>query len=101
MTNNFPDEQAVYLAVKNVFKGPEARIRKRKKILEQIRERESAGMNTPLSEHSIETICDVTKILLEKGFFASILQAETQFLESCQLASAQNTNGSSQQVSSN
>lgn len=81
MIKNPPDDRLVYLALKNVFKGPDAKLRRPQKIRKQIQKhRKKAEVHALITEHSMENVCKAAKTLLENGIFASTLRAEIRFL---------------------
>lgn len=67
MTNNFPDERVVYLALKEFFKGADAQIRRAKKVREVVQKAQNnIDVRDLIQQHNIENVCNVTKTLLEQ-----------------------------------
>lgn len=80
MIKNPLDERLVYLALKNVFKGLDAQLRRPQKIRKQIQKhRTKSEVYALITEHSMENVCNAAKTLLENGIFASTLRAEIRF----------------------
>lgn len=87
---NSPDERIVYLALKNVFKGPDAQVRKAKKIRDLVLKRQHMlDVHELIKEHNIDNVCQVAKVLLEEGIFASTLKAKIRFPEVFEVSPAQ------------
>lgn len=91
MAKILPDERLVYLAFKNVFKGPEAQMRNDKPIKKKIRkhEKENEEIRALVQEHSVENIANVAKALLAGDIFASTLKAKIRFPEVFDVSPAQ------------
>ena len=99
MAQNSPDERLVYLALKNTFKGADALIRKPKKIRELIQKtRHNVDVRELIEQHSLDRVCDVAKLLLEKHIFESTLKAEARFPEVFEISPAQNAERSASEA---
>lgn len=62
---NPPDERVVYLALKNIFKGPSAEVRQPKAIRKLIgRSRHQEDVADLIKAHNIDTICNTARTLL-------------------------------------
>src|SRR4051812_21134924 len=84
MAKNPPDERLVYLALKNVFKGPDAGLRIAKKIRKLIQKHLDDGdaeVRALVAEHNIDNVCNTAKALLQDEIFASTLKAKIRFPE--------------------
>lgn len=87
---NPPDERVVYLALKNVFKGPEAGIRQSKAVHKLISKHKAhAEVVDLIREHDFETVCTVARTLLTEQIFESTLKAKLRFPEIFDVSSAQ------------
>lgn len=87
---NPPDERLVYLALKNVFRGADAQLRKSKKIRELILKRQSSiDVRDLIDAHNIDNVCNVAKSLLEQQLFESTLKAKIRFPEVFEVSPAQ------------
>lgn len=86
-----PDERTVYLAFKNVFKGPEAQPQTDKSIRRKIRKHGDQGdeVRALIQEHSVKSIGGVVKALLSNDIFASTLNAKIRFPELFDVSPAQ------------
>ncbi|RDL30367.1 Uncharacterized protein BP5553_10245 [Venustampulla echinocandica] len=92
MAKNPPDERLVYLALKNVFKGPDAQLRIPKKIRKLIQkqlENGHAELRALVAEHNINNVCNVAKALLQDSIFSSTLRAKIRFPEVFEVSPAQ------------
>ncbi|KAF1844446.1 uncharacterized protein K460DRAFT_238546, partial [Cucurbitaria berberidis CBS 394.84] len=70
----------VYLALKGIFQGQDAQIRKKKTILKLIKKYQSlANIRILIQQHSLDSLCQVAKALLEEKVFESTLKAKTRF----------------------
>ncbi|KAH6874201.1 hypothetical protein B0T10DRAFT_449413 [Thelonectria olida] len=79
---NPPDERVVYLALKNVFKGPNAGVRQPKAIRRLIsKSQEHGDVADLLKAHNIDTICNTARTLLTEQIFESTLKAKIRFPE--------------------
>ena len=70
--------ESVYLHCRNIFTGPNARVRKAKKV-RKLLEKNQHSFATLANEYKLETICTVAKELLDAGIFNSISKAEAHF----------------------
>lgn len=87
---NQPDERLVYLALKNVFRGADAQLRKSKKIRELIlRQQHSIDVKDLIEAHNIDNVCNIAKSLLEQQLFESTLKAKIRFPEVFEVSPAQ------------
>ncbi|KAI0196467.1 hypothetical protein F4808DRAFT_439748 [Astrocystis sublimbata] len=87
---NPPDERVVYLALKNVFKGPNAMLRKSKAIRKMITQhKENSEVSNLVNEHNIDVVCNMAKALLVDGIFESTLKAKIHFPEVFDVSPAQ------------
>lgn len=85
-----PDERVVYLALKNVFKGPDAVVRQPRAILKLIRGSQSQGcVESLVREHNIDKVCNVARTLLTEEVFGSTLKAKIRFPEVFDVSPAQ------------
>ena len=99
MAQNSPDERLVYLALKNTFKGADALVRKPKKIRELIQKTpHNVDVKDLIEQHSLDRVCDVAKLLLEKHIFESTLKAEARFPEVFEISPAQNAERSASEA---
>lgn len=94
MAKNPPDERLVYLALKNVFKGPDAQLRIAKKIRKLIQRHlddddGDAEVRALVAEHNIDNVCNTAKALLQDEIFASTLKAKIRFPEVFEVSPAQ------------
>ncbi|KAF1912678.1 hypothetical protein BDU57DRAFT_598109 [Ampelomyces quisqualis] len=75
-----PDEGRVYLALRNIIKGNDARIRKAKSVQNFISKRQDqADIKHLIQQRTLEDLCQITQKLLRDGIFESTLQAELRF----------------------
>ncbi|KIW40879.1 uncharacterized protein PV06_06492 [Exophiala oligosperma] len=99
MANNFPDERVVYLALKEIFKGADAQVRKAKKVREIVQKaRNSIDVRDLIQQHNIENVCSVIKTLLEKQIFESTLKAKIRFPEVFEISPAQSAERSASEA---
>lgn len=90
MAKNPPDERLVYLALRGVFKGADAHIRKVKKIHDLIeKHRHENNISNLIQEHNMDNLCNVAKILLEQQVFESTLKAKIRFPEVFEVSPSQ------------
>ncbi|KAL2366233.1 hypothetical protein RJZ56_000881 [Blastomyces dermatitidis] len=79
---NPPDERVVYLALKNIFKGPNAHVRQPKIIRKLIGRSQNQGdVANLVKAHNIDTICNTARTLLTEQIFESTLKAKIRFPE--------------------
>ena len=86
MASNIPDERLVYLSLKNVFRGTDAKLRVSKKIRQFIENhleehREDRQIRALIDEHNIESVCNVARTLLHDEIFESTQKAKIRFPE--------------------
>lgn len=75
-----PDGRAVYLALKNVFKGPNADINQLKPIQKLIQKnREKPDIANLIKEHGLATVSNSVQGLLVEKIFSSTLKAKCRF----------------------
>ncbi|CAI6342436.1 unnamed protein product [Periconia digitata] len=90
MANNLPDERLVYLALKDIFQGKNARIRKaiviRKLIKDHCHQKE---VETLIQEHTIDDVRNIARLLLMEGIFESTLKAKGRFPNLFEVSPAQ------------
>ncbi len=68
----------MYLHCSRVFTGPNARVRKTKKV-RKLLEKNQHSFGALTNKYDLGTICNVAKELLDAGIFESNPKAETQF----------------------
>jgi hypothetical protein len=99
MTKHPPDERLVYLALKNIFKGADAQVRKAKKVRELIQKaQQNIDVRNLIREHSIDNVCNVAKALLEQQIFESTLKAKIRFPEVFEVSPAQSAERSASEA---
>lgn len=80
--NPLPDERVVYLALKNVFEGQNAKVRQNKAIQKLIKKNKKQGDVADLiREHNFDVICNSARTLLSDEIFADTLEAKIRFPE--------------------
>lgn len=79
MAVRLPSEELIYTALKDVFKGNAALVRKSKKVKELIEKSSSKAIKHLRRDHGTERIFCTTKVLLEQGIFQSTLKAKERF----------------------
>jgi len=92
MAKNRSDERLVYLALRNVFKGPDAELRALGKIRKRIQKHlddKDAEVHALVAEHDIDDVCYTAKALLQDDIFASTLRAKIRFPEVFDVSPAQ------------
>ncbi|KAH7393723.1 hypothetical protein BKA64DRAFT_626071 [Cadophora sp. MPI-SDFR-AT-0126] len=91
MAKNRPDERLVYLALKNVFKGPDAELRASGKIRKRIQKHldKDVEVRALVAEHNLDNVCNTAKALLQDDIFASTLRAKIRFPEVFDVSPAQ------------
>jgi len=86
-----PDERVVYLALKNIFKGPNAEIRQGKAIRRLVKEHQTReDLADLIREHEFDVVCASAKTLLCDEVFASTLKAKIRFPELFDLSPIEN-----------
>ncbi|KAI0114084.1 hypothetical protein GGR51DRAFT_505449 [Nemania sp. FL0031] len=87
---NPPDERVVYLALKNVFKGPNAEVRQLKVVRKLItKSQQDADVADLINAHNIDTVCNIARTLLTEEIFESTLKAKIRFPEVFDVSPAQ------------
>lgn len=90
MARNPPDERLVYLALKDIFRGGDAQLRRAKKVRELIQKHQNrASVRDLIQAHNIDNVCNVAKVLLEHQVFESTLIAKIRFPEVFEVSPAQ------------
>lgn len=86
-----PDERLVYLAFKNVFRGCDAQMRKKKSIDAMVSKHKNANedIEALVEEHDINHINKTVKALLKAEIFESTLKAKIRFPELFDVSPAQ------------
>ena len=86
-----PDERLVYLAFKNVFRGCDAQMRKKKSIDAMVSKHKNANedIEALVEEHDINHINNTVKALLKAEIFESTLKAKIRFPELFDVSPAQ------------
>jgi hypothetical protein len=76
------DEKLVYLALKNVFKGPDEKMRRLPPIRRLIQKNQhQPDIANLVKAYGIETVCSTVRNLLIGKVFLSTLKAKTRFPE--------------------
>jgi len=79
-TRNTPDERVVYLALRKIFKGPEAKLRQPRAILKVLeKHREQMDVANLMRSYHINGICSTVQTLLSEEIFESPLKAMNRF----------------------
>ncbi|KAI1742121.1 hypothetical protein F4680DRAFT_40887 [Xylaria scruposa] len=87
---NPPDERVVYLALKNVFKGKNAEVRRLTAVRRLITQNQKdPDVSNLINEYNIDIICQIARSLLTEGIFESTLKAKIQFPEVFDVSPAQ------------
>lgn len=90
MAKNPPDKRLVYLALKEIFKGGDAHIRRARKISELVQKHQHENcIQNLIKRHNTDAICNVAKILLKEQIFESELKAKICFPEVFKVSSSQ------------
>lgn len=91
MANIPPDERTIYLAFKDVFKGPDVQPRSEKTIRKKVRKHKNSNeeIKALVKEHNVGNVAKSVKVLLEGDIFASTLKAKIQFPELFDVSPAQ------------
>lgn len=99
MNKNSPDERLVYLALKNIFRGADAQIRKAKKVRELVQKSQrNIDVRDLIQEHNLDNVCSVAKALLEQQIFESTLKAKIRFPEVFEISPAQSAERSASEA---
>jgi hypothetical protein len=85
-----PDEKTVFLALKSVFKGPNAEIRQTKAVRNKLIEQAQAisEVQRLIELYGVDSVCDVARSLLCEKVFKSDLEAKKRFPEGFELPPA-------------
>ncbi|KAI0805229.1 hypothetical protein GGR55DRAFT_285014 [Xylaria sp. FL0064] len=87
---NPPDERVVYLALKNVFKGLDAEVRRLAAVRKLItRQQTDTDVSHLIKAHNIDIVCNIARTLLADGIFESTLKAKIRFPEVFDVSPAQ------------
>jgi len=89
MAVRLPSEELIYTALKDVFKGNAALVRKPKKVKELIEKSSSKAIKHLRRDYGTERILCTTKVLLEQGIFQSTLKAKERFPKICEVTHSQ------------
>lgn len=93
VNQNPPQEQAVYVALKSVFTGENAKVRRLPVVKKMISQRKTdPTIATLIKQHGNETLSTVASSLLSNGIFESTLKAKVRFPKLFDLSAAQNAN---------
>ncbi|KAJ3472652.1 hypothetical protein NLG97_g10817 [Lecanicillium saksenae] len=77
-----PDERVVYLALKNIFKGQNAQVRKNKTVAKLIKHHKTQeSVANLLREYNFDVVCGLASNLLSAEIFDSTLKAKVRFPE--------------------
>lgn len=87
MAKNPPDERLVYLSCRAIFKEADALVRQ-PKVIRKLLQKNGRFIEALSREHNFDTICNVTKELLEDRVFESTLQAKIRFPELFEISEA-------------
>ncbi|KAF2965964.1 hypothetical protein GQX73_g7574 [Xylaria multiplex] len=88
--NNPPDERVVYLALKNVFKGENAKVRQLKAVRKLVaKSQNDADVSDIIKAHNLEIVCNTARTLLTEEVFESTLKAKIRFPEVFDVSPAQ------------
>ena len=87
MANSLADSRRVFLAYRTVFTGPQAHIRRSKKIREVIEQHESS-FKPLIKDFGLNKVVDIVKALLDQRVFESELKAKVAFPELFQTSPA-------------
>ena len=87
---NKPDERLVYLALRSVFSGEDAKIRSAKTIRKQIQKHlQREDVKALMQNHNTDHVYSTAKELLEDSIFESNLRAKIRFPELFSISPAQ------------
>ncbi|KAI0538482.1 hypothetical protein GGR58DRAFT_526058 [Xylaria digitata] len=88
--NNLPDERVVYLALKNVFKGENAKVRQLKAVRKLVsKSQNDTDVSDIIKAHNIDIVCNTARALLAEEIFESTLKAKIRFPEVFDVSPAQ------------
>lgn len=82
MANKNPplDERAIFLALRHVFRGQNAEVRRPRLIRKLIQEHQGQGPIADLvRRHHIDVLCSAAQVLLSQEIFSSALKAKLRF----------------------
>ncbi|KAH8817458.1 hypothetical protein F5884DRAFT_853873 [Xylogone sp. PMI_703] len=75
-----PDERAIYLALKNIFQGSKASLRKTKKVRKLItKHSKQHDIAHLIKTHDLDTVSSIARSLLLEEVFSSPVRAKTRF----------------------
>ncbi|PQE27762.1 ubiquinol-cytochrome-c reductase cytochrome c1 protein [Rutstroemia sp. NJR-2017a BVV2] len=80
MAHSLADRRRVFLAYRTVFTGPQAHIRKSKKVREVI-EHHRTSFQQLITDVGFDKVVDIVKVLLDQCIFESELKAKNAFPE--------------------
>lgn len=80
MVSRLPDQRLVYLHCSSIFKGPNAQIRRQKKVTEVI-SKHKKSIEILTKEFPLDAIATVAKALLDEQIFESLPRAQLHFPE--------------------
>ncbi|KAI0857958.1 hypothetical protein F4860DRAFT_487720 [Xylaria cubensis] len=87
---NPPDERVVYLALKNVFKGKNAEVRRLTAVRKLITQNQKdSDVSNLINGHNIDIVCQMARSLLTEEIFESTLKAKIRFPEVFDVSPAQ------------
>ncbi|KAI0551077.1 hypothetical protein F4679DRAFT_540228 [Xylaria curta] len=87
---NQPDERVVYLALKNVFKGKNAEVRRLTAVRRLITQNQKdSDVSNLINGHNIDIVCQIARSLLTEEIFESTLKAKIRFPEVFDVSPAQ------------
>ena len=88
MAKHSPDKRLVYLHFSSIFKGPNAQVRRPKKVFQLISQHKHS-IKILTNEFTLEAIALVARQLLEERIFESTSRAKLHFPELFQTSEAQ------------
>jgi len=81
-TRSTPDEKVVYLALRKILTGPEAKLRQPRAILKLIEKyQEQLDVANLIRTYNIDAVCNTVRTLLAEEIFESTLKAKNRFPE--------------------
>lgn len=90
VAKNPPDERVVYLKLKHVFKGDNAKVRQTKTIQKLlVKHGREEDVSDLIKEHNLDIICSTARVLLTEQIFESTLKAKIRFPEVFDVSPAQ------------